>query len=108
MNRRDGDYWRANAAHDVLSDNLKAVMTCWFRGGELDAEVARLGIDRYYAPLSWHCLLAGYGQFPEAARLQPPEPDLPLADMAKIDRFIAGCALNFPAHDDLLAQLEEA
>lgn len=108
MNRRDGDYWRANAEHDVLSDNLKAVMTCWFRGGELDAEVVRLGIDRYYAPLSWHCLLAGYGQFPDAGRLQPPEPDLPLADMAKIDRFIAGCALNFPAHDDLLAQLEEA
>ncbi|GEN98384.1 tryptophan halogenase [Novosphingobium sediminis] len=108
MNRRDGEYWRANAANDHLSDNLKSLMTCWFRGGELDEEVARLGIDRYYAPLSWHCLFAGYGQFPDAARLRPPEADLPLADMAKIDRFIAGCALNFPAHDDLLARLEEA
>lgn len=108
MNRREGEYWRANAANDDLSDNLKAVMTCWFRGGELDAEVEKLGIDRYYAPLSWHCLFAGYGQFPDAARLVPPEPDLPLADMARIDRFLAGCALNFPAHDALLAGLEEA
>jgi hypothetical protein len=108
MSRRQGEYWRANASHDVLSDNLKAVITCWFQGGELDAEVVRLGIDRYYAPLSWHCLLAGYGQFPEPTRLKPPEPGLPLADMTRIDWFIAGCAQNFPSHDALLARLEEA
>lgn len=107
MNRREGDYWRANAANQALSDNLKAVMTAWFRGEEVDAEVLRLGIERYYAPLSWHCLFAGYGQFPDAAKLRPPEADLPLGDMAGIDRFIAGCAMNFPSHDELLARLEQ-
>ncbi len=106
MNQRGkGEYWRANAANQDLSDNLKAVMSCWFRGGELDAEVNRLGIERYYAPLSWHCLLAGYGQFPDAARMIPPEPDLPVADMAGIDQFISGCTLNFVPHDELLARL---
>jgi hypothetical protein len=105
MNRRQGDYWRANAENQNLSDNLKAVMTAWFRGEELDTEVYRLGIERYYAPLSWHCLLAGYGQFPDAAKLVPPEADLPLADLAEIDRFVAGCALNFAPHDELLARL---
>ncbi|MDE2437211.1 MAG: tryptophan 7-halogenase [Sphingomonadales bacterium] len=106
MNRRGtGEYWRANAENQHLSDNLKAVMTSWFRGGELDAEIEHLGIQRYYAPLSWHCLFAGYGQFPDAAKLKPPEADLPLADMAGVDRFIAACAMNFPAHDDLLAPL---
>lgn len=106
MNRRQGDYWQANAANQDLSDNLKAVMTAWFRGEELDATVQALGIERYYAPLSWHCLLAGYGQFPDAAKLAPPEDDLPLADLAGIDRFIAGCALNFAPHDDLLARID--
>ncbi|MFC0588635.1 tryptophan halogenase family protein [Novosphingobium aquiterrae] len=107
MNRRPGDYWRANAANQDLSDNLKAVMTAWFRGEDLEAEVHRLGIERYYAPLSWHCLLAGYGQFPDAAKLVPPEADLPLTDLAALDRFVAGCARNFAPHDDLLHRLKE-
>jgi len=104
MNRRqDTQYWRDNAANPNLSDALKAVITCWFQGGELEAMVRDLGIERYYAALSWHCLLAGYGQFPD--RLGAPEPDLPLADMAWIDRFVAGCAMNFPSHDLLLERL---
>lgn len=105
VNRRQGQYWQDNARNQDLSDNLKAVMTAWFRGEELDAVVRDLGIERYYAPLSWHCLLAGYGQFPDAARLVPPEADLPLSDLARIDRFITGCALNFAPHDELLARL---
>jgi tryptophan 6-halogenase len=109
MNRRsDSQYWRDNGANQALSDNLKAVITSWFRGGDLEAEVHALGIERYYAPLSWHCLLAGYGQFPDAAKLRPPEADLQLADMARIDRFLDRCSLNFAPHDDLLARLEEA
>ena len=106
VNRRRGEYWQANAANQSLSDELKTVMTAWFRGEELDAAIHALGIERYYAPLSWHCLLAGYGQFPDPAKLIAPEDDLPLTDMAQVDRFIAGCAMNFPAHDDLLARLE--
>lgn len=106
MNRRgEGDYWRANAQNQELSDALKAIMTSWFRGEELDEEVLRLGIEGYYAPLSWHCLLAGYGQFPDATRLVAPEPDLPLVDLRWLDRFVTGCAANFSSHDDQLAQL---
>lgn len=107
-NRRSGEYWRANAANQNLSDCLKAVMTAWFRGEELDAEIHRLGIERYYSPLSWHCLLAGYGQFPDPAKLVPPADDLALADVAKIDRFVSGCALNFAPHDELLARLDRS
>lgn len=108
MNQRGaGQYWQANAANEHLSDNLKAIITCWFRGGDLEAEIRALDLDRYYAPLSWHCLLAGYGQFPADARLTRPEDGLPVADMAWIDRFVAGCAQNFVPHDDLLVQLKE-
>lgn len=106
MNQRaDGEYWRANAANQHLSDNLKNVLTTWFKAGELDQVVNDLDIARYYAPLSWHCLLAGYGQFPADARLQPPEADLPVADMAKIDDFVARCARNFVPHSALLERL---
>jgi tryptophan 6-halogenase len=106
MNQREnGEYWRANAANQHLSDPLKAVMTAWFRGDDLEAEIARLGIERFYAPLSWHCLLAGYGQFPADARLVPPEAGLPVAEMARVDQFLSRCALNFAPHDELLAGL---
>jgi tryptophan 6-halogenase len=103
--RQDSDYWRDNATNQCLSDNLKAVMTYWFQGGDLEEEIMQLGIDGYYAALSWHCLLAGYGQFPADAKMVPPEPGLPLADMAGIDDFIARCSLNFAPHDVQLASL---
>ena len=106
MNQRGGsEYWRANAENQHLSDNLKAVITSWFTGGELDEEVHRLGIGRYYAPLSWHCLLAGYGQFPDDARITAAEPGMPQADLARIDRFVSACARNFPPHDEVLRRL---
>ena len=103
--RGDGEYWRANANHDNLSDSLKALMTCWFKGGELDVEVQRQGISKYYAPLSWHCLFAGYGTFPDQNMLFPAEPELPLADMGRIDDFIRRCCLNFPSLTDAMAEL---
>jgi tryptophan 6-halogenase len=103
--RTDSDYWRANAAQQNLSDSLKGLMTAWFRGEDLAEEIARQGIAKYYAPLSWHCLMAGYGAFPDEAKLRPPEPGLPLADMAKVEAFVGGCAANFPQHDAALAAL---
>ncbi len=103
--RTDSDYWRANAANQNLSDSLKALMTCWFQGGDLSAEIATRNIARYYPSLSWHCLMAGYGTFPDDAKLNPPERELPIADMAQIERFIGGCAQNFPAHEAAIAAL---
>jgi tryptophan 6-halogenase len=103
--RTDTDYWRANAANQHLSESLKAIMTCWFTGADLVQEIHDQGIAQYYAPLSWHCLLGGYGNYPEQARLKPPEDDLPLFDMARIDAFIGGCAKNFRSHDVVLEDL---
>jgi tryptophan 6-halogenase len=106
MNRRsDTDYWRDNAANQNLSDNLKAVITSWFTGADLEADIYNLGIAQYYAPLSWHSLLAGYGAFPDDAKMKPPEAGLAVADMAQIDDFIDRCAMNFDYHDALLKAL---
>jgi len=104
--RTDTSYWRDNAANDRLSDSLKGVLTAWFRGQDLSAEIERQGIARYYAPLSWHCLLAGYGVFPEEAKLRPPNaPER--YDMAGVDDFVRRAALNFRPHRDVLAGLRQ-
>ena len=105
MNRRtDTPYWRDNAANHHLSDSLKAIITCWFTGRDLEEEIARQDIAKYYAATSCHCLLAGYGQFPDPAKLSRDAPRPP-TDMAAVDDFLARCALNFPSHDDALAAL---
>ena len=95
--RADTEYWRDATSHDRLSDSLKGVMTCWFTGGDLLAEIIAQDIARYYAPLSWGCLLAGYGVFPD---VRAPGPEMP--DFAD---FLERCGSNFPDHAAALAEL---
>jgi 2-polyprenyl-6-methoxyphenol hydroxylase-like FAD-dependent oxidoreductase len=106
--RRDTDYWRNAAAMMALSDSLKGVITAWFTGADLEREVMRQGIADIYPPNSWHCMLAGYGNFPADSLLKPPGPDIVAIDMAEIDRFVGGCTMNFPTHAQALARLVEA
>lgn len=106
VNRRtDSQYWRDNAANQNLSDNLKTVMTSWFRGEDLGAVIAELDISKYYSSLSWHCLLAGYGIFPDEAKIVPPGDDIVAVDIEKIDDFLSRCALNFSDHKALLVAM---
>jgi tryptophan 6-halogenase len=100
--RDDTEYWRDNAANQNISDSLKAILTCWFTGGDLVAEVHDQDMACYYAPLSWHCLLAGYGVYPDERKLTASMEGLSLADLEQIDRLINGCALNFRSHGCLL------
>ena len=102
--RSENDYWRACTSNDQLSDSLKQLFTCWFTGGDLVEEIERQRIGTYYSPVSWHCLFGGYGNFPEASKLRPPEPGLSTVAMDELKRFIDGCAMNFPSH---MAALEE-
>jgi hypothetical protein len=105
--RRDTEYWRDATSHDELSDSLKGVITAWFTGADLEQEVLRQQIAGYYSPASWHCMLAGYGNFPDDSKLKPPGPDIAQIDMAEVERFVAGCTMNFPAHADALGRLAE-
>lgn len=108
VNRRsDTAYWRENAANDNLSDNLKAMLTAWFRGMDMDAVIDELGIAPYYASASWHCLLAGYGVFPGDERITPPGHDVVIHDLNAVDAFLRRCALNFGSHNAALAAMGE-
>ena len=53
--------------------------------------------------MSWHCLLAGYGNFPD--RLVPAAGVAEQVDMARIDKFVEGCAMNFPSHRSALERI---
>ena len=100
--RRDTPYWRDNAANAHLSASLTELLRCWFRGGDLVAEVARQRIATYYSAMSWHCLLSGYGCYPPDGQLRAAEGG---SDMARIDDFLARCAGNFAPHHLQLAAL---
>ncbi|WGO98563.1 tryptophan 7-halogenase [Saccharophagus degradans] len=60
-------YWCDNRAHlDKLSPSLQQIFKCWISGADLSAEIQRQNIQKYYPVVSWYCLLAGMGMFPEA------------------------------------------
>lgn len=101
--RNDTEYWRACAANENLSDSLRALLECWFRGGDMREEVRRQNIARYYTEMSWQAMLGGYGRFPEI--LRPPAPAEQRFDMAIIDDFVERCALNFRPHRERLTEV---
>jgi tryptophan 6-halogenase len=96
--RHDTAYWTSNAENQNISDSLKAILTTWFTGKDLVEEIHAQGIESYYAPLSWHCLLAGYGTFPTDAQIKAPGADIKHYDMIAVDDFIRRCGLNFRDH----------
>ena len=100
--RSDTDYWRENASNEKLSDNLKRILRAWLERGDLTVEIQNLGISRYYNTISWHCLLSGYGVFPDPASLRAESANERGHDLADIDDFIKRCALNFEAHSKQL------
>lgn len=102
--RRDSEFWRDNAGHDHLSDSLKAILTTWFTGKDLSEEVERQGIADIYPALSWHCLLAGYGQYPGPAKLRTDPAARARIDRVGIADFLDRCTLNFLDHRQLLAK----
>lgn len=98
MNRRsDTDYWRENAANGVLPDGLKAMMTGWFTHKDM-AEINRAtnGENPAYSPMSWLCLFAGYGAFPQQEKLQPLPSGIEAADVDATRAMLIACAGNFP------------
>ncbi len=97
LNRRsDTAYWRGNAANDYLSDKLKAIMTAWFTCRDMAATIDELNIGSAYSSMSWHCLLAGYGQFPAGNRLVR-EKGMGVSPLPDVDDFLRRASLNFAA-----------
>ena len=103
MNTRDdSDYWRANRHNENLSDSLCHILDVWFKRGDLCEEIARQNLTNHFNSVSWHCLLAGYGAFPQLAKNQPGRGDL--YKEKEIQEFLQGCALNYNDHQENIAR----
>lgn len=103
--RSDSEYWRANSHNQNLSDSLKGIINCWMAGDNLSQEIERQGIADYYPSMSWHCLLAGYGLFPDQSQLRPANEQARRYKLDEIDNFIQRCALNYRSHTEVLTDL---
>jgi tryptophan 6-halogenase len=71
------------------------MMTAWFTHGDMAAAGTAAYDQSYYSNASWHCLFAGYGSFPAAAKMV----DLPLlmrsGNVSAVNDMLNKCASNF-------------
>lgn len=103
MNSRDDtDYWRQNGENRNVSDTLQQILQIWKMGKSLNEEMERLQIQSSYTAMSWYCLLAGYGFYPEIRPMPEDNPAASKFDMAKIDEFIRRCSINFRSQNEQL------
>lgn len=103
MNSRDDtDYWRQNGSNSHVSERLQQILTIWKSGQNLSQEMERLQIPSSYTPMSWYCLLAGYGFYPATRPVPADHPAVTRVDMATIDDFVRRCSLNFRSQNEQL------
>ncbi|MEP5568390.1 MAG: tryptophan halogenase family protein [Halioglobus sp.] len=66
--RDDTAYWRDNRENPNMSPRLAEVLSAWDSNGSIDRVLRENVNQQVYPPLSWHCMLAGMGRFPEPDR----------------------------------------
>lgn len=96
--RTDTEYWRANAANPHLSDALASLLRTWMGRKPLVPGLRKREFGHAYPIVSWYCLLAGMGIFPDAGDLRPPTPKEAQHTLAGLDNLIERSALNYPDH----------
>nr|WP_247711156.1 tryptophan halogenase family protein [Qipengyuania vesicularis] len=100
--RTDSDYWRENGANEALPEGLKAMITAWFTHEDIGSANREInGRTPAYPSLSWHCLLAGYGCFPDREKLQQLPAGIEAASLEDVRAMLQACARNFPDYDPL-------
>lgn len=88
-------YWRDCRGDIAVSDSLTSILQTWSRGGDLDAELKRQGIEQYYPSLSWHVLLTGMGIYPSSAYTSPEVLALYTKSLGSVKQRIHEYSLNF-------------
>ena len=105
--RSDSQYWIDNRENQKISDNLRAMIECWYAIEDTQEALTRLNIGSYYSQRSWTCLLAGVGVFPKQKNLVIPDKEnvgMAMKDLKYVDDFIKGCSMNFESHGKLLSK----
>lgn len=101
--RADTEYWRANRDNMALSDPLLQILDTWFRRGDVAALLEQQRNLSHFGSASWHCLLAGYGAFPPIGREE--REDVDFHRDRDVQKFLSGCAMNFPDHAQAIREL---
>ena len=105
--RSDSQYLKDNRENQKISDNLRAMIECWYAIEDTQEALTRLNIGSYYSQRSWTCLLAGVGVFPKQENLVIPDKEnvgMAMKDLKYVDDFIKGCSMNFESHGKLLSR----
>ena len=106
--RSDTQYWIDNGQNENISRSLRELLTAWLQGHNITQEIERQNLDAYFPSMSWNCLLAGKGIYPTDEQVRPGNELAHKYDLKEIEWFLEGCAMNFPAHHEMLQSLREA
>jgi len=106
--RTDTDYWRDNGTNEKISRSLRELLTAWISGKNITDELERQNLDAYFPSVSWNCLLAGKGIYPTDEQVRPGSAAAHKYKLENIERYLKGCALNFPPHHEQLHTLKDA
>ena len=66
--RDDTAYWRDNRDNPNMSAQLARVLNAWDGNESIDRVLREDVNQQVYPPLSWHCMLAGMGRYPEPSQ----------------------------------------
>jgi len=105
--RTDTEYWIENGRNEKISPSLRAILASWVAGKNITDELEKQKLDAYFPNVSWNCLLTGKGLYPLQEQLVQGNEMANKYDVAKLQKFIQGCALNFRSHREQLALLEK-
>lgn len=106
--RSDTPYWRDAGANEKISPSLRELLSAWLKGKNITDELERQDLDAYFPSMSWNCLLAGKGIYPTQEQVRPGNELAHKYNLQDIERYLQGCALNFPAHRERLDELRAA
>jgi hypothetical protein len=100
--RDDTAYWRDNRDNPNMSAQLAGVLNAWDGNESIDRVLREKTNQQVYPPLSWHCMLAGMGRYPEPC--QGPL-RLPARRQRRARDSSEGQAKNFYPHAEYLKKL---
>ena len=106
--RTDTPYWLDNATNTKLSDPLRMLLGAWLASKPITAGIRQGKIGRGYPTMSWYCLLAGVGLFPEDAHLRAPTAQESQYDLDGLDQLLERSVLNFPDQREFLENIPVA
>ncbi|MDO6422163.1 tryptophan halogenase family protein [Saccharophagus degradans] len=102
VSRTDTEYWRACGSNDKISPSLYSILSSWMQGKNITQELEQQQLDAYFPNISWNCLLAGKGIYPDKSQLRKGNELAHKYKTTDINKFIKACAMNYPTQAEVL------